>query len=54
MSEPTVALPPPGRAPEDIEDDGLIELRRIIHKSVLAVTEDLERFGFNPGRRTGP
>ncbi len=47
VSEPTVALPPPGRAPEDIEDDGLIELRRIIHKSVLAVTEDLERFGFN-------
>ena len=54
VSEPAVALPPVGSAmPPDLSP-GLIALRRTIHKTIEAVTDDLEKFRFNRGRRAHP
>jgi leucyl-tRNA synthetase len=47
VSEPDVALPPPGNAmPDDLPPD-LVALRRLTHKTIAAVTDDLDRFRFN-------
>jgi leucyl-tRNA synthetase len=49
VSEPDVALPPAGSAmPHDLSP-GLVALRRTIHKTIAAVTDDLEKFRFNRG-----
>jgi leucyl-tRNA synthetase len=46
-SEPEVALPPPGAAmPADLAP-ALGALRRLVHKTIAAVTDDLDRFRFN-------
>jgi leucyl-tRNA synthetase len=46
-SEPAVELPPPGSAmPRDLSP-GLVALRRAVHKTIAAVTDDLEKFRFN-------
>jgi len=47
VSEPDAALPPAGSAmPADLAP-ALVALRRQIHKTVAAVTEDLDKFRFN-------
>jgi leucyl-tRNA synthetase len=47
VSEPAVALPPPGVViPPELPPD-LTTLRRAIHKTIAAVTDDLEKFRFN-------
>ena len=48
VSEPDVALPPAGepRCPRDLSP-GLVALRRTIHKTIAAVTDDLDKFRFN-------
>ncbi|MGD9616804.1 MAG: leucine--tRNA ligase [Alphaproteobacteria bacterium] len=49
VSEPDAALPPAGSAlPQDLSPD-LVALRRTIHKTIAAVTDDLEKFRFNRG-----
>ncbi|HEX2150627.1 MAG TPA: leucine--tRNA ligase [Stellaceae bacterium] len=49
VSEPAGALPPAGGAmPQDLSP-GLVTLRRTIHKTIEAVTDDLEKFRFNRG-----
>jgi leucyl-tRNA synthetase len=46
-TEPAAALPAPGAAiPNDVSP-GLLALRRQIHKTIAAVTDDLDRFRFN-------
>jgi leucyl-tRNA synthetase len=46
-SEPAVELPSPGSVmPRDLPPD-LMTLRRTIHKTIAAVTDDLEKFRFN-------
>ena len=46
-TEPTAPLPPPG-APIPAElPDAAIAVRRVIHKTVAAVTDDLDKFRFN-------
>jgi leucyl-tRNA synthetase len=47
VSEPEVALPPPGSAMPAELSPGLVALRRTIHKTIAAVTDDLDRFRFN-------
>jgi leucyl-tRNA synthetase len=39
-------LPPPGRAAKG-EDEASLALRRAAHKTIVGVTEDIERFRFN-------
>jgi leucyl-tRNA synthetase len=47
VSEPDVALPPPGSPiPADLSPT-LLALRRQIHKTIAAVTDDLDKFRFN-------
>jgi leucyl-tRNA synthetase len=46
-SEPAVALPPPGGAMPAALAPSLVALRRLIHKTVAAVTDDLDKFRFN-------
>jgi len=47
VSEPDAPLPLPGAAvPPDLAPD-LVALRRAIHKTIAAVTDDLDRFRFN-------
>jgi leucyl-tRNA synthetase len=47
VSEPDVALPPPGTAvPADLGPK-VTALRRVIHKTVATVTDDLDKFRFN-------
>jgi leucyl-tRNA synthetase len=47
VSEHDVALPPPGSAmPSDLPL-ALIARRRAIHKTIVAVTDHLDKFGFN-------
>ncbi len=49
VSEPAALLPPVASAmPPDLSP-GLIALRRTIHKTIEAVTDDLEKFRFNRG-----
>ncbi|MGE0650116.1 MAG: leucine--tRNA ligase, partial [Alphaproteobacteria bacterium] len=47
VAEPRVALPPAGAAAMDGLDERLIELRRLIHRTIAGVTGDLDRFHFN-------
>jgi leucyl-tRNA synthetase len=47
VTEPKVALPPPGAATVDGLDERLIELRRLTHRTIADVSADLERFHFN-------
>jgi leucyl-tRNA synthetase len=47
VDEPAVSLPPPGApAPNDMADAAR-DLRRTTHKTIAAVTDDIEKFGFN-------
>ncbi|MGE3781243.1 MAG: leucine--tRNA ligase [Alphaproteobacteria bacterium] len=47
VSEPAVALPPPGSPmPADLSPN-LLAIRRTAHKTIAAVTDDLDRFRFN-------
>ena len=47
VSEPTVTLPPAGSAmPVDLSP-ALVALRRQTHKTIAAVTDDLDKFRFN-------
>jgi leucyl-tRNA synthetase len=49
VSEPAVALPPPGTAmPADLSPP-LAEVRRVIHKAITAITDHLDKFHFNNG-----
>ena len=47
VSEPAVALPPPAGSIPTVIASALVELRRTIHKTIAAVTDDLEKFRFN-------
>jgi leucyl-tRNA synthetase len=47
VSEPPVALAAPGAAIADALDDAAHDLRRTVHRTIAAVTEDIERFRFN-------
>ena len=47
VSEPAVSLPPVGTPIPDRLAPALVELRRTVHKTVAAVTDDLEKFRFN-------
>src|SRR5207248_86764 len=47
VSEPPVPLPPPGAAvPAELAPE-LPAVRRVIHKTIAAVTDDLDKFRFN-------
>jgi len=46
-SEPPVALPPPGSPMPAALSPSLTAIRRTTHKTVAAVTDDLDRFRFN-------
>jgi leucyl-tRNA synthetase len=47
VSEPAVALPPPGSAvPADLTS-AVASVRRTTHKTIAAVTDDLDKFRFN-------
>jgi leucyl-tRNA synthetase len=47
VSEPAIPLPPPGSAIPAKLSPGLDALRRLVHKTIAAVTDDLDRFRFN-------
>ncbi|HEX5455620.1 MAG TPA: leucine--tRNA ligase [Stellaceae bacterium] len=47
VSEPAVLLPPPGAAIPPTLPPALDALRRRIHKTIVAVTDDLDKFRFN-------
>ena len=47
ITEPPVPLPPVGAAAPDRLSDAAEAARRTIHKTIAAVTDDLERFRFN-------
>jgi leucyl-tRNA synthetase len=47
VSEPPVALPPPGGAMPAALAPELLAVRRVIHKTIAAVTDDLDKFRFN-------
>ena len=47
VSEPPVALPPPGGAMPATLAPELLAVRRVIHKTIAAVTDDLDKFRFN-------
>ncbi|MBM3483381.1 MAG: leucine--tRNA ligase [Alphaproteobacteria bacterium] len=47
MSEPKVTLPPAGHIIADGLDAPLLETRRLIHRTIAAVSSDLDRFHFN-------
>jgi len=47
VSEPTVALPPPGAAVPAILSPPVAAIRRTTHKAIAAVTDDLDKFRFN-------
>ncbi|MSO69945.1 MAG: leucine--tRNA ligase [Alphaproteobacteria bacterium] len=44
---PAVALPPPGTVIVDGLDPRLNEVRRLVHRTIVGVTGDLDRFHFN-------
>jgi leucyl-tRNA synthetase len=46
-SEPPVALPPPGSPPPASLSPSLVAIRRATHKTIAAVTDDLDKFRFN-------
>jgi leucyl-tRNA synthetase len=47
VSEPAVALPPPGTPIPATLPPGLATVRRLTHKTIAAVTEDIDKFRFN-------
>ncbi len=47
VSEPTVALPPVGEAMPVTLPPALTAIRRITHKTIAAVTDDIDKFRFN-------
>ncbi|TMK29406.1 MAG: leucine--tRNA ligase, partial [Alphaproteobacteria bacterium] len=47
VSEPAAPLPPPGSAIPDRLSPALMALRRVTHKTIAAVTDDLDKFRFN-------
>jgi leucyl-tRNA synthetase len=47
VSEPSVALPPPGSAVPDTLTPAVAAARRATHKTIAAVTDDLDKFRFN-------
>jgi leucyl-tRNA synthetase len=47
VSEPAAPLPPPGGAMPARLSPPLDALRRLVHKTIAAVTDDLDRFRFN-------
>src|SRR5262249_56886260 len=47
ISEPTVALPPPGAAVPATLSPPVAAIRRATHKAIAAVTDDLDKFRFN-------
>jgi leucyl-tRNA synthetase len=47
VSEPAVSLPPVGSVISGSVAAALIDVRRSIHKTIAAVTDDLEKFRFN-------
>jgi leucyl-tRNA synthetase len=47
VSEPLVTLPPPGSAIPTPLVPALTAIRRVIHKTIAAVTDDLDKFRFN-------
>jgi len=47
VSEPPVALPPPGSAVPAALSPPVATVRRTTHKTIAAVTDDLEKFRFN-------
>ena len=47
VSEPKIALPPVGHMMVDGLEAPLLEARRLIHRTIAAVSSDLDRFHFN-------
>jgi len=47
VSEPAAVLPPPGSAMPTHLTPALIDTRRLVHKTIAAVTDDLDKFRFN-------
>src|SRR5207245_10580055 len=47
VSEPAAALPPPGSAMPNHLSPALVTARRLVHKTIAAVTDDLDKFRFN-------
>jgi len=47
VSEPSVALPPPGSAVPATLSPPVAAIRRATHKTIAAVTDDLDKFRFN-------
>jgi leucyl-tRNA synthetase len=47
ISEPAAPLPPPGDAVPDGLSPALTAIRRHIHKTIAAVTDDIDKFRFN-------
>jgi len=47
VSEPPVALPPPGSAVPATLSSPVAAIRRATHKTIAAVTDDLDKFRFN-------
>jgi leucyl-tRNA synthetase len=47
VSEPPAPLPPPGTAVAGEMPSEVVGLRRAIHRTIAAVTDDLEKFRFN-------
>jgi leucyl-tRNA synthetase len=47
VSEPAAPLPAPGKPIPTQLSPALTEIRRLVHKTIAAVTDDLDRFRFN-------
>jgi leucyl-tRNA synthetase len=47
VSEPSVTLPPAGMTIPDALPQSLAAIRRITHKTIAAVTDDIDKFRFN-------
>ncbi|HZT51186.1 MAG TPA: leucine--tRNA ligase [Stellaceae bacterium] len=47
VAEPTTALPPPGTTPPERLAPRLAGLRHDVHRTIAAVTDDLDKFRFN-------
>jgi leucyl-tRNA synthetase len=47
VSEPSIALPPPGSAVPATLSPPVAAIRRATHKTIAAVTDDLDKFRFN-------
>jgi leucyl-tRNA synthetase len=47
VSEPSVPLPPPGTAASATQSPPVAAIRRATHKTIAAVTDDLDKFRFN-------